>query len=149
MSDSTGMDPYTLSSIKFFTEGVLILSPWPRTPESCQILLFMPESGSSLSFHRLRASSSRSILSTVSRFLSGLRCFLSIATSRTTFGINAMGSVFLLYRCFKASEVWCCLPSENNKEGVVVVVVGGVDGRRRAWSLLPLLHSHPSSYGLI
>ena len=33
------MDPCTLSSIKFFTEGVLILSPCPRTPESCQNLL--------------------------------------------------------------------------------------------------------------
>ena len=33
------MDPCTLSSIKLFTEGVLILSPCPRTPESCQNLL--------------------------------------------------------------------------------------------------------------
>ena len=33
------MDPSTLSSIKLFTEGVLILSPCPRTPESCQNLL--------------------------------------------------------------------------------------------------------------
>ena len=39
MSDSTGMDPCTLSSIKLFTEGVLILSPCPRTPASCQNLL--------------------------------------------------------------------------------------------------------------
>ena len=35
----TGMDPCTLSSIQFFTEDVLILSPCPRTPESCQNLL--------------------------------------------------------------------------------------------------------------
>ena len=33
------MDPCTLSLIKLFTEGVLILSPCPRTPESCQNLL--------------------------------------------------------------------------------------------------------------
>ena len=71
-SDSTGMDPCTLSSIKFFTEGVLIPSPCPRAPESCQNLLFMPEPRFSL-FSR---ASPRSILSTVSRFLSGLRCFL-------------------------------------------------------------------------
>ena len=66
------MDPCTLSSIKFFTEGVLIPSPCPRAPESCQNLLFMPEPRFSL-FSR---ASPRSILSTVSRFLSGLRCFL-------------------------------------------------------------------------
>ena len=72
MSDSKVMDPCTLSSIQFLTESVLILSPCPSTPEFYQNLLFMPEPRTSL-FLRDR---SRSILSSVSRFLSGLRCFL-------------------------------------------------------------------------
>ena len=104
MSDNMGMDSCTLPSIFFLiTKGVFILYPCPSTPGSCPNLLFMSEPRTSLFFHaRVK---SRSILSTASRFISGLRCFLEVPPNRDisplifapSLSISAAGSVFLLY----------------------------------------------------
>ena len=133
------MEPCTLSSLKFFTEGVLILSPCSSTHECCQNLLFMPEPRISL-FSRAR---SRSILSSV-------RCSLDVppkGTSRTTLGINATGSVFSLYHSGQNKAHG----GEKNKVALPLKIMrywwwwfGGGGG------ILLLIHySQPSSYGFI
>ena len=98
MSNSTGMDPCTLSSIKLVTACVLILSPYPSTPESCQTLLFTARAKDfalftgqvSFNFYHLSAV-----------FLAAYAAswmFRPTETYRVTLGIKATGSVFLLYR---------------------------------------------------
>ena len=88
MSNSTGKDPCTLSSIKLFTACVLILSPYPSTPESCQTLLFTARAKDFTLFNFYH-------LSAV--FLAAYAAswmFRPTETYRTTLGIKATGSVF-------------------------------------------------------
>ena len=90
MSDSMGMDPCTLSSLKFFTEGVLIPSPCPSTPESCQSPGLCP-------FHEIGLVQFYHLSAVFLAAYAASWMFHPTGISRTTIGINATGSVFLLY----------------------------------------------------